>query len=42
LIAWACVAALILGALLRKSPLNYNEVAFGGRELESQSKGGGS
>jgi DHA2 family multidrug resistance protein len=42
LIAWACVAALILGALLRKSPLNYNEVAFGGRELELQSKGGGS
>jgi DHA2 family multidrug resistance protein len=42
LIAWACVAALILGALLRKSPLNYNEVAFGGRELELESKGGGS
>ena len=29
LIAWACVAALLLAALLRKSPLNYGElVAF--------------
>ena len=42
LVAWACVAALILAALLRKSPLNYNEVAFGGRELELESKGGAS
>jgi len=42
LVAWACVAALILAALLRKSPLNYNEVAFGARELELESKGGAS
>jgi MFS transporter, DHA2 family, multidrug resistance protein len=28
LIAWACVGALLLVALLRKSPLNYGELAF--------------
>lgn len=28
LIAWACVAALVLIALLRKSPLSYRELAF--------------
>jgi MFS transporter, DHA2 family, multidrug resistance protein len=29
LIAWACVLALLLIALLRKAPLNYRELAFG-------------
>jgi DHA2 family multidrug resistance protein len=28
LLAWACVAALLLIALLRKSPLNYRELGF--------------
>src|SRR5882724_10492100 len=28
LVAWACVAALLLIALLRKSPLNYRELGF--------------
>lgn len=28
LIAWACVGALLLVALLRKSPLNYGELSF--------------
>ena len=28
LIAWACVGALVLVALLRKSPLNYGELGF--------------
>jgi DHA2 family multidrug resistance protein len=28
LIAWACVLALVLIALLRKSPLNYGELSF--------------
>ena len=28
LIAWVCVAALILIALLRKSPINYHELGF--------------
>ena len=28
LIAWACVAALLLVALLRKSPLSYGELGF--------------
>jgi MFS transporter, DHA2 family, multidrug resistance protein len=28
LVAWACVAALLLIALLRKSPLNYGELGF--------------
>jgi MFS transporter, DHA2 family, multidrug resistance protein len=31
LIAWACVAALLLIALLRNAPLNYGELAFGPR-----------
>jgi len=28
LIAWACVVALLLVALLKKSPLNYGELGF--------------
>ncbi len=28
LVAWACVAALLVIALLRRSPLNYDELAF--------------
>jgi DHA2 family multidrug resistance protein len=28
LVAWACVAALVLIALLHRSPLNYDELAF--------------
>ena len=28
LVAWACVAALIVIALLRRSPLNYSELSF--------------
>jgi len=28
LIAWACVVALLLIALLRKSPMNYGELSF--------------
>ena len=28
LVAWACVVALVLIALLRKSPLNYGELSF--------------
>jgi MFS transporter, DHA2 family, multidrug resistance protein len=28
LVAWACVVGLLLVALLRKSPLNYSELAF--------------
>ena len=28
LVAWACVAALLFIALLRKSPLNYGELGF--------------
>jgi MFS transporter, DHA2 family, multidrug resistance protein len=32
LIAWACVAALLLIALLRRAPLDYGELAFGPRE----------
>jgi MFS transporter, DHA2 family, multidrug resistance protein len=38
LIAWACVAALILTALLRKSPLNYAELAFGADEMKAGGK----
>jgi MFS transporter, DHA2 family, multidrug resistance protein len=38
LVAWACVAALLLTALLRKSPLNYAELAFGGDEMEAGGK----
>jgi hypothetical protein len=33
LIAWACVWALLLIALLRKSPLNYGELGFPGGGL---------
>jgi len=32
LIAWACVVALLLVALLRKSPLSYGELGFAGGE----------
>jgi DHA2 family multidrug resistance protein len=32
LIAWACVAALLLVALLKKSPLHYGELGFPGEE----------
>jgi hypothetical protein len=28
LIAWACVIALVLIALLRKFPMNYHELSF--------------
>jgi DHA2 family multidrug resistance protein len=35
LVAWACVLALLLIAMLRSSPLNYEELAFGPREPES-------
>jgi len=28
LVAWACVAALVIIALLRRSPLNYAELSF--------------
>jgi MFS transporter, DHA2 family, multidrug resistance protein len=40
LVAWACVMALLLTALLRKSPLNYGELAFGrrGPKLPSEEK----
>jgi DHA2 family multidrug resistance protein len=34
LIAWSCVVALVLVALLRKSPLNYGELAHFGPEKE--------
>jgi DHA2 family multidrug resistance protein len=34
LIAWSCVVALILVALLRKSPLNYGDLAHFGPEKE--------
>jgi MFS transporter, DHA2 family, multidrug resistance protein len=32
LIAWGCVAALLLIALVRKAPLDYGELAFGPQE----------
>jgi len=35
LIAWACVGALVLIALLRKSPLNYSELSFPEGELSA-------
>ena len=40
LIAWACVGALLLVALLRKSPLNYGELAFpdGGASAAERTK----
>ncbi len=31
LVAWVCVAALVLTSLIRRSPLNYAEIAFGTR-----------
>jgi MFS transporter, DHA2 family, multidrug resistance protein len=36
LLAWSCVCALILVALLRKSPLNYSDLAHSGAEKESK------
>jgi hypothetical protein len=36
LIAWACVLALLLIALLRKSPLNYGELSFPDGDLPQQ------
>ena len=37
LVAWACVAALLLTALLRKAPLNYGELGFpGGDSAETE------
>jgi MFS transporter, DHA2 family, multidrug resistance protein len=36
LLAWSCVCALILVALLRRSPLNYSELAHSGPEKESK------
>jgi MFS transporter, DHA2 family, multidrug resistance protein len=38
-VAWACVLALLLIALLRKAPLDYEELAFGPRERETHSGG---
>lgn len=40
LIAWACVLALVLIALLRKSPLNYGELSFpdGGSSATERTK----
>jgi len=35
LVAWACVAALLLIALLRKSPLNYRELSFPDGEAQA-------
>jgi MFS transporter, DHA2 family, multidrug resistance protein len=35
LVAWACVAALVLTALLRVAPLNYQELAFGEKGVPS-------
>jgi DHA2 family multidrug resistance protein len=35
LVAWACVAALLLIALLRKSPLNYRELSFPDEEAQT-------
>lgn len=39
LVAWACVLALLLTALLRKAPLDYGELAFGPRKTRLQSGG---
>ena len=39
LVAWACVLALLLTALLRKSPLDYDELAFGPRQTQLQPGG---
>ena len=35
LVAWACVAALLLIALLRKAPLNYRELGFQDEETSA-------
>jgi DHA2 family multidrug resistance protein len=35
LVAWACVAALLLVALLRKAPLNYRELGFQDEETSA-------
>jgi len=39
LIAWACVVALLLIALLRKSPLNYEELAYPAEEAPASTGG---
>jgi MFS transporter, DHA2 family, multidrug resistance protein len=39
LVAWACVLALFMTALLRKSPLDYDELAFGPRQTQLQPGG---
>lgn len=39
LIAWGCVAALLLIALLRKSPLNYGELAYPAEEAPASTGG---
>jgi DHA2 family multidrug resistance protein len=39
LVAWACVLALLLITALGKSPLNYEELAFGPRELKLSAGG---
>lgn len=39
LVAWACVLALLLTVLLGKSPLDYDELAFGPRETKRQPGG---
>jgi MFS transporter, DHA2 family, multidrug resistance protein len=38
-VSWACVLALLLIALLRKAPLDYEELAFGPREKPTQRGG---
>jgi len=38
LVGWACAAALVVIALLRRSPLNYSELAFPGEEPQSGRK----
>ena len=38
LIAWACVGALLLVALLKKSPLNYGELSFPDRETSAKER----
>ena len=39
LIAWACVAGLLLIALLRKSPMNYEELAYPAEEAPASTGG---
>jgi MFS transporter, DHA2 family, multidrug resistance protein len=39
LIAWACVAGLLLIALLRKSPMNYGELAYPAEEAPASTGG---